>query len=883
MSVVFQRSHFMASLERYRELGSLLANNAVYVAHLGIVCERKSAEEYAEMVMDVVTEEQRQLQVLARMIEEEIANTADEALGSVLRGNNALSKLEGEFVKRKGRAWLKDVLGPVMSGVLSDVACYEVDPSKVQVLLGPGAKTEEIESVCALGKESVLQLADSILAAVCCDHSLKTLPMSMRVIAAKTLHCAQQRGVEDALAVAGGFLWLRVLSPALTSPGSSGILGDSPPILHENQRRRVLLATKLVQGASNNVPFGKKEPHMLQFNDFIQRASGDVKQFLRRVCTLEVKLLHSLTTEQTNAPEMYASVESVDALDVNTLMSMHRLCAAHCDKLLAALSKKNAMGKSGTRLAKVLAQLGPAPPQESIETQADEPTSRTVDATLPEGDTAEKPIYWHDSTLFVVARRLRSDLISENCSLLIEMVLELMREGGCHLRPYDVVFDMTYFAPSTSLKVIFQVGSALYKSLPHDMRKNIRMGVVLHPDRVARSLVQFAQALTSEKARKKLKLCFSWNDLDRVVPGASAMLPEESKTHVLESLSVVKINKAGKRQHRLVKLTPRSLLNIDPKGPRVQNERAIGLIDKIVLMDERRVTIRFVEPDQAKARDWNEQTVEQFAEKLIQKPGSGGVFSRLASNVKKATVSDKDLLEREYEFMSEQQRGEFVLGILKLGLTIQKKIQNNPLPHFFVVFKTGSVGQSQIRIWLLTTDSILNLDTSLKMHSEIGFAAILSVKADPDRPDTVLLRVLDREETMAVRTEWRDSLVAAISDALPTAAYRQDDSRRIHSLMEEMSVRGGVSVSGSIPELRPRVPRLEKTSQRSRSANVLPEVGPRPPRPAAPTIAPVFCPPPSGGGEQLSPRGSPRGSPRIGSRSQQLGGSTGDVPTVARK
>src|SRR6185503_8031885 len=104
-STMYQRSHFMASLERYRELSSLLANNAAYVAQLGLVCERKSADEYAEMVMELVSEEQRVLQVLARLIEEEIAATPDEALGSVLRGNNALSKLEGEFVKRKGRGW----------------------------------------------------------------------------------------------------------------------------------------------------------------------------------------------------------------------------------------------------------------------------------------------------------------------------------------------------------------------------------------------------------------------------------------------------------------------------------------------------------------------------------------------------------------------------------------------------------------------------------------------------------------------------------------------------------------------------------------------------------------------------------------------------------
>jgi hypothetical protein len=547
-SVVFQRSHFMSSLERYRELMCLLVGCPIYVAQLGLVCERKSAEEFADLACDILSDEQL-LIVIGRMIEEEIANTATEALGSVLRGNNALSKLENEFVKRKCGGWLRETLGPVLQSILDDVAFYEVDPSKVRAALG-NAREEEVEAVCALGKESVLLLAQKILAAVCSEKSLNSMPLSMRVIAAKTYQCAHERGVDDALAVAGGFLWLRVLSPALTSPGSAGLLGDHSNVLHENQRRRVLLCTKLVQGASNNVQFGKKEPHMIQFNDFVNAASEDIKTFLDRVCALEPERLATVSSSTVIVKDPFPDVQSLDVVSVSTLMSLHRLCVSHCEKFLTALNKKGLLGKNGTRLSKVLGQLGPPPPQDlqmggAGPSNADDtpsavaaPSSAGVSASSSaanasaaplEGEVAGKPVYWVDSTLFVVARRLRADLISENCSVLIEMVLDIMREGRCNSRQYDVVFDVTYFAPSVSLRVIFQVGSALYRSLPHDMRKNIRYGVVLHPDRVARSLVQFALALSSEKAKKKLHLCFSWNDLDSLVPGASAGIPEESK------------------------------------------------------------------------------------------------------------------------------------------------------------------------------------------------------------------------------------------------------------------------------------------------------------------------------------------------------------------
>lgn len=637
-----------------------------------------------------------------------------------------------------------------------------------------------------------MDLADRILKSVCSEKSLKMLPLSVKIIAARTLRASHERGVDDPLAVVGGFLWLRVLSPALTNPGSAGVLGENPPILHENTRRRVLLATKLIQGASNGVEFGKKEPHMQQFNTFVREAAERIRGFLTAVTEIDDK---HLDFREDESVEFFADISSLDSLSFNTLLSMHRLCVSGREKWLVNLSKKGLMGKSGTRLSKLVAQLGPAPPEEpSFMEEEVQQTAQIADVT-GSADIDGKAMYWGEShepvdQLYVIARRLRSDLIANNADMLINEVLDTLRSKGCHEKYYDVVFDMTYFTPTTSLKSILQAGTMLYRALPHEIRKNLRHGIVLHPDRVARSAVQVVQALASEKAQKKLHLCFSWQDLAQWIPLSSVAIPEESKKHILESLAVVKINAAGKRQSRLVKLTPRSLLNIDPKGPRVQNERAIALIDKIQVRGDNQVCLSFVDPDTAKKRDWNEQTVEQFVEKLIQKQGSGAMLSRIASSMRQAKASEKDALERVYEFVNTSQRNDFILDILRLSLNIQKRAEGNPLPHFFVVNKTGGLGQSQIRVWLLTTDSILNLDTSLKVHSEIGLASIVWVKADPHNSDAVLMRVLDKEEPIIVRTEWRDSLVSAIAEALPNAAFRRgsgQDSAVIHSLTEEVS------------------------------------------------------------------------------------------------
>ena len=132
------------------------------------------------------------------------------------------------------------------------------------------------------------------------------------------------------------------------------------------------------------------------------------------------------------------------------------------------------------------------------------------------------------------------------------------------------------------------------------------------------------------------------------------------------------------------------------------------------------------------------------------------------------------------------------------------------------------------------------------------------------------MRLLDREDLLVVRTDWRDSLVSAISEALPSAAYRQDDSRRIHSLMEEFSVRGGVSVSGTIPELRPRGTRAAADLSASGRRPVPPDFIPRSPRSAG------------GGGGDLSPRGSPRIGSRMSNGAEAAASATAVAPTSPR-
>jgi hypothetical protein len=136
------------------------------------------------------------------------------------------------------------------------------------------------------------------------------------------------------------------------------------------------------------------------------------------------------------------------------------------------------------------------------------------------------------------------------------------------------------------------------------------------------------------------------------------------------------------------------------------------------------------------------------------------------------------------------------------------------------------------------------------------------------------------------------------SEALPRAAYRLDDNVRIHSLMEDLIVKGGVELAGG-NEVRARARQVfNKTKQkkdriflfffplsqepsfsfsRSRSANELPQlISPRSARGAEALNISAQRKNDNNSnnnnnvstGMATSPRGSPRGSPRATSKSQ---------------
>eukprot|EP01139_Manchomonas_bermudensis_P019116 Amastigsp_a676394_145.p1 type:complete len:158 gc:universal Amastigsp_a676394_145:532-59(-) len=74
----------------------------------------------------------------------------------------------------------------------------------------------------------------------------------------------------------GGFFFLRLFCPAITSPAEYLITQSEAG---EDERRYLVLVAKVLQNAANGVKFGKKEAHMVELNDFIESYIPKIQRF----------------------------------------------------------------------------------------------------------------------------------------------------------------------------------------------------------------------------------------------------------------------------------------------------------------------------------------------------------------------------------------------------------------------------------------------------------------------------------------------------------------------------------------------------------------------------------------------------------------------------
>ncbi|KAJ2893497.1 GTPase activating factor [Coemansia aciculifera] len=173
-------------------------------------------------------------------------------------------------MKVTGLSFIDLMIGDVVRDVVnSDYKC-EIDPAKLQ------------PDECIDGHwQTLTQLLDVLWEGI--EGAARCCPLMMRQTFAGIRRAAgafySEHGAFEQVQYSciSGFVFLRLLCPAMLAPKSFGLVGQNPCA---SSLRVLTLMAKGIQCAANLTDFALKEPYMQPMNSFVQRCIPKLKQFI---------------------------------------------------------------------------------------------------------------------------------------------------------------------------------------------------------------------------------------------------------------------------------------------------------------------------------------------------------------------------------------------------------------------------------------------------------------------------------------------------------------------------------------------------------------------------------------------------------------------------
>jgi len=139
------------------------------------------------------------------------------------------------------------------SSLLNDSLELEVDPTKLEQGMNS-----------AVNKYKLLLTTQKLFSLIV--EATEDVPSELRAILHHVTNSVARKFEEAKYKAVGGFIFLRFIVPAITTPHVYGLF-DEPA--NEACQRNLILLAKVLQNLANEVHFGAKEEHMQKLNDFI--------------------------------------------------------------------------------------------------------------------------------------------------------------------------------------------------------------------------------------------------------------------------------------------------------------------------------------------------------------------------------------------------------------------------------------------------------------------------------------------------------------------------------------------------------------------------------------------------------------------------------------
>nr|CAI5825287.1 unnamed protein product [Callosobruchus analis] len=208
--------------------------------------------------------------------------------------------------------------------------------SKQSAELNP-AKMDSLDDACN-NAEFLLQILDQVALSI--FMSPDACPRSVRYICGCLQKAVMAKWPDERFVrtrVVSGFIFLRLLCPALLNPRQFGLVSEQPSPM---ATRSLVMVAKCLQNLANLVEFGGKEPYMEVVNPFILKNKERMVVFLDQLSMVHDPGDPRITSKPDTAKE---------------LATLHHICVAHLTEL-QAVAKVNTNIKTLVTVTEMLAK-----------------------------------------------------------------------------------------------------------------------------------------------------------------------------------------------------------------------------------------------------------------------------------------------------------------------------------------------------------------------------------------------------------------------------------------------------------------------------------------------------------------------------------------------
>uniref|UniRef100_A0A8B9FAD0 Ras GTPase-activating protein 1 n=1 Tax=Amazona collaria TaxID=241587 RepID=A0A8B9FAD0_9PSIT len=299
--------------EEYSEFKELILQKEMHVVYaLSHVCGQDRTL-LAGILLKIFLHENLESLLLRTLNDREIS-MEDEAT-TLFRATTLASTLMEQYMKTTATRFVHHALKDSILKIMDCKQSCELNPSKLE-------KNEDVNINLAHLLNILSELLEKIFMAA------EILPPTLRYIYGclqKSVQSKWPANTTMRTRVVSGFVFLRLICPAILNPRMFNIISDSPS---PTAARTLTLVAKSVQNLANLVEFGAKEPYMEGVNPFIKSNKHRMIMFL---------------DELGNVPELPDTTEHSRTDLSRYLAALHEMCMAHSDELRTLSNERGVM------------------------------------------------------------------------------------------------------------------------------------------------------------------------------------------------------------------------------------------------------------------------------------------------------------------------------------------------------------------------------------------------------------------------------------------------------------------------------------------------------------------------------------------------------------